>query len=52
MTEQKKKRTIDDFRGKSREDDPADDWTEEDILTVAKKIIRKLRIEGEISDER
>ena len=51
MTEQRKKHTIDDFREKPREDDPADDWTEADILAVAKKIIAELGINGEIADK-
>ena len=49
MTEPKKKHTLDDFR-KPREDDPADDWTEADILTAAKRIIRKMGLKGQITD--
>lgn len=50
MTEQKKKHTIDDFRDKPRKDDPADDWTEADILSAAKRIIRKMGLKGQITD--
>ncbi|MBQ5758475.1 MAG: hypothetical protein IIV93_08190 [Clostridia bacterium] len=50
MTEQRKKHTIDDFREKPRENDPAEDWTEADILSAAKRIIRKMGLKGQITD--
>lgn len=49
MTEPKKKHTLDDFR-KPRQDDPADDWTQDDILEAAKRIINDMGIDGEITD--
>lgn len=49
MTDPKKKHTIDDFRG-PRQDDPADDWTQDEILAAAKKIIEEMEIDGEITD--
>ena len=49
MTEPKKKHTLDDFRG-PRQEEAADDWTQDEILEAAKKIIKDMGIDGEITD--
>ena len=45
----KKKHTLDDFLG-PRRDDPSDDWTQEEILAAALRIIEEMGIDGEITD--
>lgn len=49
ISDPKKKHTIDDFRGPQQED-PDDDWTQDEILAAAKKIIEEMGIDGEITD--
>ena len=49
MTEPKKKHTLDDFRQPKR-DETADDWTQDEILEAAKRIIKEMGIDGEITD--
>ena len=46
MTPEEKKRLLDGFRKPDPE--PEDPWTEERILEAAKRIIRRLHIEGEL----
>lgn len=49
MTEPQKKHTLDDFR-KPRQDDLDEDWTQDEILEAAKRIIKDIGIDGEITD--
>ena len=46
MTEEEKRKTFEEF--KKTEPEQEDPWTEEEILKAAKRIIRRLGIEGEL----
>ena len=51
MTENEKKRLLDGFRQPVRGDDEiTDDWTEEEILEAAKRIMKELGIEGHFAN--
>lgn len=45
-----KKHSLDDFRKPDDDKEIADDWTEADILSAAKRIIRKMGLKGQITD--
>lgn len=49
MTDEEKKRMIQAIQdGKPEEEDPADDWTTEDILAAAHRIMERLGIDGKL----
>jgi hypothetical protein len=49
LTEDEKKKMLAGFEKPAREETP-DPWTEEKLIEAAKRIIKKLNIEGELSD--
>ena len=51
MTEDQKKKLLEGFRKADDDDEIEDDWTEEEILEAGKRIIRRLGINGERSNE-
>jgi hypothetical protein len=51
MTEDQRKKMLADFRHPVQDDEITDDWTEEEIIESAKRIIKKLNLEGEIANE-
>lgn len=49
MDEEEKKKLLAGFQTRNNDDDESDvDWTEEELLEHAKKIIRRLGINGEL----
>ena len=50
MTEDEKKKKLEGFQNPAADEDITDDWTEEEILEAAKRIMKRLGIKGEISD--
>ena len=49
MTEDEKKKMIEDFRkGRTEDEETADDWTDEEIIEAAKRIMKRLGLEGEL----
>ena len=51
MTEEEKKKLLAGFQKPATDEEDTEDWTEEEILKSAKRIIKKLRLEGKITDE-
>lgn len=50
MTEDKRKKMLADF-GHPVQKEIEDDWTEDEIIESAKRIIKKLNLEGKIANE-
>ena len=52
MTDDEKKKMLDGFRKPAATDDDVieNDWSEDEILTAAKRIIRKMGLKGQITD--
>ncbi len=50
MTEDQKKKLLEGFRKVTDDEEITDDWTEEEVLEAGKRIIRRLGIEGQLSD--
>jgi hypothetical protein len=50
VTEDEKKKMLAGFQ-KPKQDDAPDPWTDEMLIAAAKRIIKKLKLEGELSNE-
>jgi hypothetical protein len=50
MTEDQRKKMLADF-GHPVHEEIEDDWTEDEIIESAKRIIKKLNLEGKIANE-
>lgn len=50
MTDDEKKKMLAGFQKQVQDDQPAERWTQDEILNAAKRIMKRLGIEGDLSD--